>query len=150
MNVIAWSQNLTADRASAVGAEAVTKTELLERSDFLSVHLILSGRTKGLIGAHELSVMKPTAYLINTSRGSIVDEQALVTALKGRRIAGAAVDVYDVEPLPLDHPFRTLPNVLATPHIGYVSRGLYETFYGDTVKNIQAWIAAQMPLMPPT
>ena len=145
MNVIAWSQNLTADRASAVGAEAVTKTELLERSDFLSVHLILSGRTKGLIGAHELSVMKPTAYLINTSRGPIVDEQALVTALRSRRIAGAAVDVYEVEPLPLDHPFRTLPNVLATPHIGYVSRGLYETFYGDTVKNIQAWIAARLP-----
>ena len=150
MNVIAWSQNLTADRASAVGAEAVTKTELLERSDFLSVHLILSGRTKGLIGAHELSVMKPTAYLINTSRGPIVDEQALVTALRRRQIAGAAVDVYDVEPLPVDHPFRTLPNVLATPHIGYVSRGLYETFYGDTVKNIQAWIAARLPLMPPT
>jgi phosphoglycerate dehydrogenase-like enzyme len=143
MDTIAWSQNLTAERASAVSTELVTKTELFERSDFLSVHLILSGRTKGLIGAQELSVMKPTAYLVNTSRGPIVDEQALVAALRSRRIAGAAVDVYDVEPLPAGHPFRTLPNVLATPHIGYVSRGLYGTFYGDTVKNIRAWIAAR-------
>jgi len=143
MNVIAWSQNLTAERASAVGAEAVGKAELFERSDFLTVHLILSGRTKGLIGAAELSAMKPTAYLINTSRGPIVDEQALVAALVSHGIAGAAVDVYDTEPLPSDHPFRTLPNVLATPHIGYVSRGLYETFYGDTVRNIQAWIASR-------
>lgn len=140
MNVIAWSQKLTAERAAAVGAEAVTKSQLFEQSDFLSVHVVLSGRTKGLVGSAELSAMKPTAYLINTSRGPIVDEQALIAALRSRRIAGAAVDVYDLEPLPADHPFRMLPNVLATPHIGYVSRGLYETFYRDTVKNILTWI----------
>ena len=140
MSVVAWSQNLTAERAAEVGAKAVTKAELFERSDFLTVHLILSGRTKGLIGSAELNAMKPTAYLINTSRGPIVDEQALVTALSTHRIAGAAVDVYDEEPLPPAHPFRTLSNVLATPHIGYVSRGLYETFYRDTVRNILTWI----------
>jgi phosphoglycerate dehydrogenase-like enzyme len=143
MKVVAWSQNLTAERAAAAGAEFVTKSELLQRSDFLSVHLILSGRTKGLLGTAELSEMKPTAFLINTSRGPIIDEQALVNALRSHQIAGAAVDVYDIEPLPQDHPFRTLPNVLATPHIGYVSRALYETFYGDTVKQIQTWIASR-------
>jgi phosphoglycerate dehydrogenase-like enzyme len=140
MKVIAWSENLTAERATAAGAEFVTKSELLRRSDFLSVHLILSGRTKGLLGEAELAEMKPTAYLINTSRGPIVDERALVNALKNQQIAGAALDVYDIEPLPQDHPYRALPNVLATPHLGYVSRSLYETFYGDTVKRIQAWI----------
>jgi len=143
MNTIAWSRNLTPERASAVGAEFVSKTELLRRSDFLSVHVILSERTKGLLAAPELGEMKPSAYLINTSRGPIVDERALVDALRRGQIAGAALDVYDIEPLPQDHPFRVLPTVLATPHIGYVSRAMYETFYGDTVKQIQAWIASR-------
>jgi phosphoglycerate dehydrogenase-like enzyme len=140
MNVIAWSQNLTADRAAEVGAELVTKEELFRRADVVSVHLVLSGRTRGLVGAGELALMKPTARLVNTSRGPIVAEADLIAALKAQNIAGAAIDVFDQEPLPLDHPFRTLPNLLATPHIGYVSRGLYTRFYQDTVKNIRGWL----------
>ncbi len=143
MNVIAWSQNLTAERASAVGVGLVTKEELLRQADIVSIHLVLSARTRGLIGAAELALMKPTARLVNTSRGPIVDEAALIDALAAGRIAGAAIDVYDVEPLPPDHPFRRLDNVLATPHIGYVARGLYETFYRDTVANIAAWLDAR-------
>ncbi len=143
MNVIAWSQNLTAERAAAVGVSLVTKEELLRRSDFVSIHLVLSSRTRGLIGAAELALMKRTARLINTSRGPIVDEAALIEALTAGRIAGAAIDVYDVEPLPPDHPLRRLDNVLATPHIGYVARGLYEIFYRDTVANIAAWLDAR-------
>jgi phosphoglycerate dehydrogenase-like enzyme len=140
MDVIAWSQNLTAERAAAAGVSLVTKEELLRRSDFVSIHLVLSSRTRGLVGAAELALMKPTARLINTSRGPIVDEAALIDALAAGRIAGAAIDVYDVEPLPPEHPFRKLENVLATPHIGYVSRRLYEIFYRDTVTNIAAWL----------
>jgi phosphoglycerate dehydrogenase-like enzyme len=113
---------------------------LFKQADFLSVHLILSRRTRGLVGAEELSLMKPTARLINTSRGPIVTEADLVEALHARKIAGAAIDVFDQEPLPPNHPFRTMANVLATPHIGYVSRGLYETFYRDTVANIRRWL----------
>jgi phosphoglycerate dehydrogenase-like enzyme len=140
MNVIAWSQNLTAERAAAVGVSLVTQEQLLRRSDFVSIHLVLSSRTRGLIGAAELALMKPTARLVNTSRGPIVDEAALIDALAAGRIAGAAIDVYDAEPLPPEHPFRKLDNVLATPHIGYVARGLYEIFYRDTVTNIAAWL----------
>jgi phosphoglycerate dehydrogenase-like enzyme len=140
MKVIAWSQNLTADRAAAAGAALVTKEELLRQADFVSIHLVLSERTRGLIGTRELSLMKPTARLINTSRGPIVVEADLVQALKSGQIAGAAVDVYDIEPLPADHPYRKLANLLATPHIGYVSRRLYERFYRDTVSNILAWL----------
>jgi len=140
MKVIAWSQNLTADRAAAAGAALVTKEELLRQADFVSIHLVLSERTRGLIGTRELSLMKPTARLINTSRGPIVAEADLIQALKSGQIAGAALDVYDTEPLPADHPYRTLANLLATPHIGYVSRRLYERFYRDTVSNILAWL----------
>jgi phosphoglycerate dehydrogenase-like enzyme len=140
MKVIAWSENLTRDRAESAGAELVSKEELFRRSDVLTVHLILSKRTKGLVGADELSLMKPDARLVNTSRGPIVDEQALIECLSKRRIGGAALDVFDVEPLPAGHPFRTLDNVVATPHIGYVTRNLYRTFYGDTVANIAKWL----------
>jgi phosphoglycerate dehydrogenase-like enzyme len=140
MKVIAWSENLTADKAAAAGAALVSKEDLLRRADVVSIHLVLSDRTKGLIGAPELALMKPTARLINTSRGPIVVEAALIQALKAGQIAGAAIDVYDTEPLPRDHPYRRLQNLLATPHIGYVSRGLYERFYRDTVSNILAWL----------
>ncbi|HVI54610.1 MAG TPA: D-2-hydroxyacid dehydrogenase family protein [Luteibacter sp.] len=140
MRVIAWSQNLTEDAANAIGVRRVTKAELLTQSDFLSIHTRLSERTRGLIGAAELATMKPTARLINTSRGPIVDEQALIDALTQGRLAGAAVDVFDDEPLPADHPFRRLPNMLATPHVGYVTREMYRTFYGDSVSNVVAWL----------
>jgi phosphoglycerate dehydrogenase-like enzyme len=142
MNVIAWSQNITAETARAAGAELVSKSELLRQSDILTIHLRLSERTKGLVGGAELRLMKPTARLINTSRGPIVDEAALIDALQSGAIAGAAVDVFDEEPLPAEHPFRILSNVLATPHIGYVTDGLYRTFYGDVVTNILAWVEA--------
>jgi phosphoglycerate dehydrogenase-like enzyme len=143
MNVIAWSQNLTAERASEVGVELVAKDKLFRQADIVSIHLVLSGRTRGLVGAAELALMKPTARLVNTSRGPIVVESDLLEALRTSKIAGAAVDVFDQEPLPLDHPFRSQPNLLATPHIGYVSRGLYERFYEDTVNNIVKWLDGQ-------
>ncbi len=143
MNVIAWSQNLTADTAAAAGARLVSKDQLLGESDVISIHLVLSARTTGLIGAPELALMKPSARLVNTSRGPIIVEAALVSALANRVIAGAAVDVFDTEPLPPDHPFRRIDHLLATPHIGYVSRGLYERFYRDTVANIVAWLDAR-------
>jgi phosphoglycerate dehydrogenase-like enzyme len=145
MNVIAWSQNLTAERAAEVGAELVSKEELFKRADVVSVHLVLSGRTRGLVGAPELALMKPTARLVNTSRGPILVEADLTAALEAHKIAGAAIDVFDQEPLPPDHPFRTLPNLLATPHIGYVSRGLYARFYQDTVENIRRWLDSAGP-----
>src|SRR5580692_1870042 len=140
MRVIAWSQNLTAEKAGAVGAALVSKEDLLRQADIVSVHLVLSARTRALIGAAELALMKPSARLVNTSRGPIVVEAALIAALKAGQIAGAASDVYDVEPLPADHPYRNLEHLLATPHIGYVSRALYERFYRDTVSNILAWL----------
>jgi phosphoglycerate dehydrogenase-like enzyme len=140
MKVIAWSQNLTTERAVEVGAALVSKHEVFQNADVVSIHLVLSDRTRGLVGAAELALMKPTARLINTSRGPIVVEADLVAALKDKKIAGAAIDVFDQEPLPLDHPLRALPNLLATPHIGYVSRGLYERFYQDTVANIRNWL----------
>jgi len=143
MQVVAWSQNLTAEKAAAAGAALVSKEELLRRSDVVSLHLVLSERSRGLIGAGELSLMKPTARLVNTSRGPIVVESALIAALQAGRIAGAAIDVYDAEPLPANHPCRNIDNLLATPHIGYVSRGLYERFYRDTVSNILAWLDAR-------
>ena len=143
MRVLAWSQNLTAEKAAAVGATLVSKEALLRQSDFVSIHLVLSERTRGLIGAAELSLMKPSARLVNTSRGPIVVEAALIAALRAGQIAGAAIDVYDVEPLPADHPYRKLEHLLATPHIGYVSRALYERFYRDTVSNILAWLDAR-------
>lgn len=145
MNVVAWSQNLTAERAEAVGATLVSKEDVFRQADVLSIHLVLSRRTRGLVGAPELALMKPTARLVNTSRGPIVVEADLIAALKSGAIAGAAIDVFDHEPLPLDHPFRSLPNLLATPHIGYVSRGLYERFYGETVSNIRRWLDGEYP-----
>ena len=140
MKVIAWSQNLTADAAAAAGARLVSKHELLQQSDVVSIHLVLSARTTGLIDTAEFALMKPSARLVNTSRGPIVAEAALLDALAANRIAGAAIDVFDVEPLPPEHPFRRLDNLLATPHVGYVTRGLYRRFYGDTVANIEAWL----------
>jgi phosphoglycerate dehydrogenase-like enzyme len=140
MKLIAWSQNMTAETAKATGAILVSKDQLFERADILTIHLVLSSRTRGLVGAAELEKMKPTAWLINASRGPIVEEQALITALQNKRLAGAAIDVFDIEPLPPSHPFRTLDNVLATPHIGYVSQDLYKTFYEDTVSNIRKWL----------
>jgi phosphoglycerate dehydrogenase-like enzyme len=141
MNVIAWSQNLTAARATEVGATLVTKDELLARSDVVSVHLVLGDRTRGLLGARELGRMKPTAYLVNTSRGPIVDEAALVDAVRKGTIAGAGLDVYDEEPLPLDHPLRNLPNTVITPHLGYVTEEGYKIFYGHALEDVKGWLA---------
>ncbi|MGW5663794.1 D-2-hydroxyacid dehydrogenase family protein [Streptomyces sp. NPDC003758] len=144
MEVAAWSENLTKERADEVGVElAGSKEELLATSDFVSVHLALGDRTRDLVGARELALMKPTAYLINTSRAAIVDQDALLAALREGRIAGAGVDVFDVEPLPADHPMRTAPRLLATPHLGYVSRGNYATYYGQAVEDIQAHLAGK-------
>lgn len=140
MDVVAWSKNLTSEAAAAVGARRVPKEELLRSADVISIHLVLSPRTLGLIGAAEFALMKPSARLINTSRGPLVVEAALLDALAKHRIAGAAIDVFDAEPLPADHPYRRAENLLATPHIGYVTRGLYERFYQDTVANIAAWL----------
>ncbi|TDD86902.1 D-2-hydroxyacid dehydrogenase family protein [Saccharopolyspora karakumensis] len=141
MDVMAWSSNLTEQRAAEVGARLVGKDELFERSDVLSVHLVLSERSRGLVGADELALMKPTAYLINTSRGPIVDEDALRTALRGGRIAGAGLDVYGTEPLPADHPWRDTPRTVLTPHIGYVTDDTYQAFFVETVENVKAFAA---------
>jgi phosphoglycerate dehydrogenase-like enzyme len=140
MEVIAWSQNLTAEKATVAGARLVSKQELFEQADYLSIHLVLGDRTRGLVGAADLARMKPNAYLINTSRGPIVDEAALLDALRDRRIAGAGLDVYDVEPLPADHPLLALDNVLLTPHLGFVTKDAYAKFYGDTVENVAAFL----------
>jgi phosphoglycerate dehydrogenase-like enzyme len=143
MTVIAWSQNLTPERAEGVGAMAVSKDELFSSADILSIHTLLSRRTRGLVNAGAIALMKPTAWLINTSRGAIVDEPSVLNALLNRKIRGFAVDVYESEPLPIDHPFRALDNVIATPHLGYVTEELYRTFYGDVVRNIVAWLDRQ-------
>jgi phosphoglycerate dehydrogenase-like enzyme len=140
MTVIAWSQNLTAEKAAEGGATLVSKDELFRQADIVTIHLVLSARSRGIVGAHELGLMKPTAYLINSSRGPLIDEAALVEALGKKRIAGAALDVYDTEPLPQNHPLRTLENVLATPHIGFVTEATYRIFYRDTVANIDGWL----------
>ena len=140
MRVVAWSQNLTHGRASQFDTELVSKDELLSSSDFVTIHLVLSERTRGLIGRRELSLMKPSSYLINTSRGPIVDETALIEALSSSNIAGAGLDVFDVEPLPPDHPLRTLPNTVLTPHMGYVTVETYRIFYGDAVEDISAFL----------
>ncbi|MCM3265374.1 D-2-hydroxyacid dehydrogenase family protein [Streptomyces thermoviolaceus] len=141
MEVMAWSQNLTQERADEAGVSlAASKEDLLATADFVSVHLVLSDRTRGLIGAEQLALMKPTAYLVNTSRAAIVDQDALLTALHEGRIAGAAVDVFDTEPLPADHPLRTAPRLPATPHLGYVSRANYERYYGQAIEAIEAYL----------
>jgi len=143
MKVIAWSQNLSEERARECGAQRVEKAELFSKSDYVTVHVKLSERTRGLVGAAEIALMKPTAYLVNTARGPIVDEKALIAALNEGRIAGAALDVFDIEPLPADHVLRRTPRVLLTPHIGYVSQASYKDFYGGTVKAIEDWLAGR-------
>ena len=140
MKILAWSQNLTEDRAKAAGADYVSKDDLFRNSDFVTIHNVLSDRSRGMVGARELGLMKKTAYLINTSRGPIVDEKALITALQNRSIAGAGLDVFDVEPLPLDHPFRRMDNVVITPHLGYVSEQNYRKYFPDVVEDIRAWL----------
>jgi len=139
MRVIAWSPNLTADRAAEHGVAAVDKATLFTEADFVTIHMPLSARSRGLIGAGDLARMKPTAYLVNTSRGPIVDETALIDALRERRIGGAGLDVYDTEPLPADHPLRTLPNTLVLPHVGYVTWEVYRTWFGHVVEDVLAW-----------
>ena len=143
MRVIAWSENLTAERAEQAGVIYVSKQQLFEQADVLSVHLVLSDRSRGLVDAQALDWMKPTALLVNTARGPIVDEAALIKALQKQRLGGAALDVFDQEPLPALHPFRTLDNVLATPHVGYVSRQNYELFFSQMIEDIQAWSAGE-------
>jgi phosphoglycerate dehydrogenase-like enzyme len=143
MDVLAWSQNLDPAHAAAVGVRAAARDELLGRADVVTIHLRLSDRTRGLIGAAELARMRPTAYLVNTSRGPIVDEAALVAALRAGTLAGAALDVYDTEPLPADHPLRGTPNTLLTPHLGYVSTGSYEIYYRDAVEDIAAFLRGE-------
>ncbi|MFE1246366.1 D-2-hydroxyacid dehydrogenase family protein [Streptomyces sp. NPDC058735] len=141
MRVAAWSQNLTRERTDEVGVElAASKEELLADGDFVSIHLALGDRTRGLLGPAELALLKPTAYLVNTSRAAIVDQDALLDALRAGRIAGAGIDVFDVEPLPAGHPMRTAPRLLATPHLGYVSRANYATYYGHAVEAIRAFL----------
>jgi phosphoglycerate dehydrogenase-like enzyme len=141
MRLVAWSQNLTADRANACGAELVSKEALFEQADVVTVHLVLSPRSTGLIGEKELARMRSGTYLVNTSRGPIVDEAALVDVLRRSAIAGAGLDVFDEEPLPPNHPFLSLPNVVLTPHLGYVTAETYRNFYGQTLGNIRAFIA---------
>lgn len=140
MNVIAWSENLTEAKAAAVGVERVEKDALFARSDIVSIHLVLSERTRGLVDDRAFRLMRPTSRLINTSRGPIVNQAALLSALREGRLAGAAIDVFEIEPLPADHPFRSQANLLATPHIAYVADDLYATFFGDSVRNIEAWL----------
>lgn len=142
MDVLAWSQNLTAERAAAAGATlAGSKDEVLARADVVTIHLVLGERTRGLLGARELALMRPTAYLVNTSRGPIVDEPALIAALRAGTIAGAGLDVYDEEPLPPDHPLRRLPNTVITPHLGYVTEETYRIFYPQAVEDVRAFLA---------
>ncbi|WP_437908300.1 D-2-hydroxyacid dehydrogenase family protein [Sorangium sp. So ce327] len=140
MEVIAWSQNLTAERAAEVGARLVPKDDLFAGADVVSIHLVLSPRTRGLVGAAELGRMKPTAFLVNTSRGPILDEAALLAALRARRIAGAALDVFEPEPLPADHPLLALDNTVITPHLGYVTEEGYRLVYGQAVEDIRAFL----------
>jgi len=140
MKAIAWSQNLTEDKAKTAGADYVSKDDLFRNADFVTIHLVLSDRSRGLVGAKELGLMKKSAYLINTSRGPIVDEKALITTLQSKSIAGAGLDVFDVEPLPLDHPFRKMDNVVITPHLGYVSEQNYRKYFPDIVEDIRAWL----------
>ncbi len=143
MEVIAWSEHLTAERAAEVGATRVERDELFAAADILSIHLVLSDRTRGQVGAKELAAMKPTAYLINTSRGPIVDETALIDALHARQIAGAGLDVYDIEPLPMTHPLRSAPHTVLTPHIGFVTRETYRQWYGGAVEDIAAFLSGK-------
>ena len=156
MHVVAWSPNLTQERAAAHGVQAVTKEELFRRSDAVTIHIPLSEKTLGLVGAKELALMKKTAYIVNTSRAEIVDQTALLEALVSNTIGGAGIDVYEIEPLPVDHPFRSLPNVLATPHIGFVTEENYGIFFKESLKNLLAYragapirtITSERPFLP--
>jgi D-3-phosphoglycerate dehydrogenase len=140
MKVIAWSQNLTAEKCQEAGVGYVSKEDLFKQSDFITIHTILSDRTRGVVGAKELGAMKPTAFLINTSRGPIVDESSLLAALREKRIAGAGLDVFDVEPLPLDHPLRKMDNVVLTPHLGYVAEQNYRHYLAGVVDDIRGFL----------
>jgi phosphoglycerate dehydrogenase-like enzyme len=140
MRVIAWSQNLTPERCKEVGVDYVGKDDLFRQADFVTIHVILSQRTRGLVGAKELALMKPSAYIITTSRGPIIDEAALLAALRDNKIAGAGLDVFDVEPLPVDHPLRTMDNVVLTPHLGYVAVQNYRAYFGGVVDGIRAFL----------
>ncbi len=140
MKVIAWSQNLTPEKCKEAGVEHVSREDLLRQADFVTIHLVLSGRSRGLIGAAELALMKPSAYIINTSRGPIIDEAALVAALKDKRIAGAGLDVFDTEPLPTAHPLRKMDNVVLTPHLGYVAAQNYRAYFNGVVEDIRAFL----------
>ena len=140
MKVIAWSQNLTPEKCKEVGVDYVSKEDLFRQADFITIHVILSQRTRGLVGAKELALMKPSAYIINTSRGPIIDEAALLTVLRDNKIAGAGLDVFDVEPLPTDHPLRKMDNVVLTPHLGYVATQNYRAYFGGVVDDIRAFL----------
>ena len=140
MKTITWSQNLTEEKTKAAGADYVSKDDLFRNADFVTIHLVLSDRSRDLVGAKELGLMKKSAYLINTSRGPIVDEKALIAVLQSKSIAGAGLDVFDIEPLPLDHPFRKMDNVVITPHLGYVSEQNYRKYFPDIVEDIRAWL----------
>jgi phosphoglycerate dehydrogenase-like enzyme len=140
MKVIAWSQNLTPEKCKEVGVDYVSKEDLFRQADFITIHVILSQRTRGLVGAKEIALMKPSAYLINTSRGPIIDEAAMLTALRENKIAGAGLDVFDVEPLPVDHPLRKMDNVVLTPHLGYVATQNYRAYFGGVVDDIRAFL----------
>jgi phosphoglycerate dehydrogenase-like enzyme len=143
MDVIAWSHNLTAERAAEAGARLVSKTELFECADVVTIHYVLGQRSRGMIAAGDLALMKPTAYLVNTSRGPIVDEAALLETLRAHRIAGAGLDVYDLEPLAKSHPLRELDNVVLTPHLGYVTEENLRTIYEQTLENLRAYLAGK-------
>jgi D-3-phosphoglycerate dehydrogenase len=143
MNVIAWSPNLTPERCKEAGVGYATKEELFSTADIVTVHVVLSQRSRGLVGADDLARMKPTSYLVNTARGPIVDEAALLTTLQQRRIAGAAIDVFSVEPLPVDHPFRKLDNIVLTPHLGYVTAESFRNHYSQMVEGIDAWFKGE-------
>jgi phosphoglycerate dehydrogenase-like enzyme len=143
MNVIAWSPNLTAERCKEVGVGCATKEELFATADFITVHVVLSQRSRGLVGREDLARMKPTAYLVNTARGPIVDETALLETLQQKKIAGAAIDVFSVEPLPVDHPFRKLDNLVLTPHLGYFTEEAFRAHYGQMVEGIGAWLKGE-------
>jgi len=140
MKVIAWSQNLTAEKCAEVGVGYVGKDDLFRQADFVTIHIVLSQRSRGLVGAHEIGLMKPSAYLINTSRGPIIDEAAMLAALRGKTIAGAGLDVFDIEPLPLDHPLRKMDNVVLTPHLGYVSEQNYRHYFAGVVEDIRGFL----------
>ena len=143
MNVIAWSPNLTAERCEAAGVGYASKEQLFAQADFITIHMVLSPRSRGLVGAEDLARMKPTAYLVNTSRGPLVDEQALLQTLQQKKIAGAAIDVFSIEPLPTDHPFRQLDNIVLTPHLGYVTEEAFRAHYGQMVEGISAWFKGE-------